>query len=595
MQSKGLTLLCISAASVLFGGCTFEDSLSQDLGSDRLVAPPAGPEAAFNIVGDDDRKDAYEVSDYKAALMSDYVVTLTSFNRLERLEDGSWKANRHGPLSESLHEYVGFDERLNEKLPVCRDVKFAKQKLLGGCSGTLISDNIIATAAHCIGKTQRLIDLNQERWCSNRAFVFDFAYTEQEKNTRILDKNDVYGCKRVLNAVLERGTNFRRDWAFIELDRPVTGHIPASVVPMDSQPVIGDRTVGMYHPQGLPAKYDDGGRVTSFPSEFEIASTLDAFGGCSGGGVYDSEHRLVAIHWGSDKDWVEDSEIDHGMTRPCVRHNTLQDNDRNGSSHCRIHSALGTFCPSFAHLAPMACQNYLGRSAYICEPCESSWDCGPGITCSHHQESGVGRCSVPCQRNEDCPAGSFCSAEAAFSCAPIESERCLNSYTSQKFDICGVPTREAQECPPDSLCRSGKCRYPEDISIGKTCRRPIAIDMSPEIARVYGATDFGLEKVESTCSDATGDAAVYSITLDRERTLMATVFGHNTVLMIRKDCESMASEVACNDDGLGNSDELGSRIIQTLDAGTYFVLVQSYGAKDSKNREPFQLDLQFLR
>ncbi|MCA9545205.1 MAG: hypothetical protein KC613_12465, partial [Myxococcales bacterium] len=75
-----------------------------------------------------------------------------------------------------------------------------------------------------------------------------------------------------------------------------------------------------------------------------------------------------------------------------------------------------------------------------------------------------------------------------------------------------------------------------------------------------------------------GPQAVLAITLQRAANLTVETTNNqfDTLIHIRSDCDDQGSEIACNDDGgVG----VASRISQQLQAGTYFIFIDGFGAR----------------
>lgn len=567
---------------LLLPGCMIDSENTPDdleKGSEQVTAQAQAlsDDDDRNIVGTDDRKDAYEVSDYQASVLRSYTVGLVNNRRIQPGPGSSKRIDSYGPMSNARFRYVGW-KKGDPRIRVCRNVKFAKQQRAPGCSATLITSTVVATAGHCVPKKRS----EWKEWCENNSAVFDFAYLTQSYNPSLVDRNDVYGCKRILLAKKEgRSTSNHKDWAFIELQRPVIGHTPATIVPRGEEPKIGARTIAMGHPVSLPAKYDDGGRFTGKVGNFEFTSTLDTFGGSSGAGVYDSAHRLIGIHWGSAADFIKSSEIVDGERRECLRHNVLAQNSKNGSGHMRIHSALADYCKSFSYLSPRLCEQQ--RDA--CAPCESDGDCGFEGKCSTYNASGFGRCEIMCRHDGQCPQRFSCKDNT---CVPATTDYCVDRSTIAELDACGATTSAPRLCRRGTECLRGRCESPNLGSSGASCAQARRIDLNSSAITLFGRTGGGTPDVNGSCARGSGPGIVYSFELEQDTKVLATVHGHDTVLSLRRSCEKSETELACDDDGLGGFDERGSRLSEELKAGRYFLIVESNYSKNSR----YQLDLE---
>lgn len=243
------------------------------LGACETPAEPASTIEA--VVHDaDDRRDLYQESDPAlAALARDSIVALIPHTRL------AWNG--------SGYDVVGVTD-LSERQNLCPDERFADQPTVATCSGTLIDDDLVLTAGHCMVPQGSLGTAS----CTTTRFVFDFAMADAS-TIETIALEDVYRCR----AVLAHRWDDSVDYAVVQLDRPVTGRSPASVRSAEGALAVGTPLVEIGFPTGMPLKIDAGGRVLDPgpPDLPYFVTDLDAFRGNSGSGVFDADEQLVGI------------------------------------------------------------------------------------------------------------------------------------------------------------------------------------------------------------------------------------------------------------------------------------------------------------
>jgi len=168
---------------------------------------------------------------------------------------------------------------LEKEMRVCSSEPYAQQPAVGNCSGSLVGDDLIATAGHCVGATD----------C--RGYNVVFGYRMESSNVAIttLPESEIYTCKTV---VAREYTN-NQDYALVQLDRPVKGH---RVLPLAKSSVqAGDDIYVIGHPSGLPTKIADGAKVRTLMTGF-FRTNLDTYGGNSGSAVFSAAtHEVVGI------------------------------------------------------------------------------------------------------------------------------------------------------------------------------------------------------------------------------------------------------------------------------------------------------------
>ncbi len=224
------------------------------------------PTKKTNVVyGDDDRKDLYQVDDDKLLTLASSTVALIKTDMLEVLNDNEVKIK---------------GTNFGTRYALCESEPFREQDSAAFCSGFLVAPNKIVTAGHCIG------DAN----CSKVNFVFGFGIKENGKQPKVVSRDDVYACKKVVRS--ESFADYGADFAVVELDRDVKNFSPLSLRP-DGQIGTGESVVVIGHPSGLPTKVSGGAQVRDPSPVAYFVANLDTYGGNSGSAVFNSNTGVV--------------------------------------------------------------------------------------------------------------------------------------------------------------------------------------------------------------------------------------------------------------------------------------------------------------
>lgn len=234
------------------------------------------------IYGTDDRADWYASPLGWQQLMSDSMVVLVNPNQVDQSNPGDVQL-----LSSTL----------GQDLQLCAGQRFADQIDPGMCSATLIDDDLILTAGHCL-------DSSRLQSCTYR-FVFNFYMTSATQPATITS-DDVYSCRAIAVRQLTDTAAGSHDFAIIQLDRPATPrHQPAPVRAALTALAQGSGVNLMGFPEGIPAKFAPGASVVTPRAQtldyFE--ANIDSFEGNSGSGVFDNAGRVVGIAVSGQNDW----------------------------------------------------------------------------------------------------------------------------------------------------------------------------------------------------------------------------------------------------------------------------------------------------
>ncbi|MCB9611795.1 MAG: trypsin-like peptidase domain-containing protein [Sandaracinus sp.] len=230
---------------------------------------PVGSLESAQLSGPDDRVELYETSDA--------VLQEIGRRSVAALMDARF-VDRDGLRTISLGELImsEFD------VAACDDVPFLDQPAIAGCTGTLIDDDLILTASHCVPT---------QEFCDDLAIVFDYHYAAEGRLEEI-GPEDVYTCTSI------EVISYLRDQAIIRLDREVEApHQPATVRKGEDLIRAGERLSVLSHGLGLPLKVDDASEMGPIRPEgidtFYYSS--DVFGGSSGAPILDRRGEVIGV------------------------------------------------------------------------------------------------------------------------------------------------------------------------------------------------------------------------------------------------------------------------------------------------------------
>lgn len=248
-----------------------------------ILLPQLAGAQSKSIYGNDDRLDYFEAAPAMRQL-ADSVVSLWPSKQV-KFEGG-----------EARLATIGFGDALN----LCPGEKFREQPIGAFCSGTLVGEDIVLTAGHCI---------TDEASCADARFVFGYNIdTEGGQARTTVPQKDVYSCKRIIKRDLDKqasgiiGTGIAiinallnragPDFAVIQLDRKVEGRRPLPVNRAGDLKA-GDRIFVIGHPVGLPVKVAGNASVRTTDPKAFFLTDLDTFGGNSGSAVFNARTNKI--------------------------------------------------------------------------------------------------------------------------------------------------------------------------------------------------------------------------------------------------------------------------------------------------------------
>jgi len=235
-----------------------------------------------------------------------------------------------GTLNTTNPDNVTFNTSpLGTRYNLCSTERFLDDPTPAFCSGTLIDDDLVLTAGHCISAAS----------CANTRFVFNF-YRASAFGPQTVTTQDIFSCSSVVarQQAVVNGRNL--DYAVVRLDRSaVPRFTPAPVRPENAAVTVGQGVAVIGSGSGVPYKIDSGGAVRDARSatlDYFVAST-DTFGGNSGSGVYDlSWQAVVGILVRGETDYVSNGS--------CNIVNVCSESGCRGEDITYVRPALEAYC-----------------------------------------------------------------------------------------------------------------------------------------------------------------------------------------------------------------------------------------------------------
>lgn len=221
-------------------------------------------------------------------------------------------------------------QTLQQAQNLCAGQRFLSDPTPAFCSGTLIDDDLVLTAGHCVTSAAD---------CADTRFVFKFD-RPSATTLETITTADIFSCQQIVarQQAVVSGRNL--DYAVIRLDRAAAPRFtPAPVRAGNTAVTVGQTVAVIGSGSGIPFKIDSGGGVRDARAttlDYFVAAT-DTFGGNSGSGVYElSGYTVAGI--------LVRGETDYALSGSCYVVNTCTETGCRGEDITYVRPAVEGYC-----------------------------------------------------------------------------------------------------------------------------------------------------------------------------------------------------------------------------------------------------------
>lgn len=237
-----------------------------------------------SIFDGDDRKDVYDYPLESYKTISRSIPALIQKNKLIKNGD------HYDIKADSLSKLVDF----------CPDTAFAAEAQLANCSASLIADDLVLTAAHCLEKSP-----TSPYHKSKYVIAFDYKKDKDASELKSLKAKDTYEIESMPFYIFDWGS--MHDVAILKLKRKVVDRKPLKLN-LSYNYAKGLELFMIGYPLGISQKLTDEGQISSVNLKTNsFRHHLDTFSVNSGSAIFDktSQEIIGVLVRGTGPNWAK--------------------------------------------------------------------------------------------------------------------------------------------------------------------------------------------------------------------------------------------------------------------------------------------------